>query len=183
MEGIEEAACARLFRRLRALPQSVQWSVRLRFFELVGKRVVDLLPRAATTAGPEDGRGRGGKEHELVLREDGEGHVVVCGAAEEPAADAAQLLRLMGAAKASRAVASTARNTGTGGAGGGGSSRSHAVCQVLVRFGRAASATTAAAAAAAVRSGGGRGGQAGAPCAAGGVLTLVDCAGTERKVG
>jgi hypothetical protein len=148
----------------------------------------------STPGGTTSGGGGGSSEFELALREDAFGNVVVCGAAEEPAADCAALLALIRRAKASRAQAATARNKGTEGAGGGGSSRSHAVCQIVIRYAPAAGPSPAAGAdeaggaqrrsARPSRAGksSGYGSQARAPSTEGvGVLTLVDCAGTERK--
>jgi len=107
-------------------------TVRMRYFELVGKRCVDLI-------GPSAGL-------ELKLCNDGTDAVRPQGAAEPALDDSTRLLALLKLGKKRRATAPTDVN--------GGSSRSHAVCQVVVS-----------------RGDGG----------AEGLLTLVDCAGSERK--
>jgi kinesin family protein 2/24 len=117
--------------------------VRLRYFELVGKRCVDLLGAKAGV--------------ELKLMNDGNDAVRPAGAAEPLVADAAHLLQLLKLGKKRRATAPTDIN--------GGSSRSHAVCQIVV-----------------ARPGAnGTDGGGGSSGSSGGLLTLVDCAGSERK--
>jgi len=107
--------------------------VRLRFFELVGKRCVDLIaPKAGV---------------ELKLMNDGNDAVRPAGAAEPIVDDASHLLALLKLGKKRRATAPTDVN--------GGSSRSHAVCQIEVIYNKSKNTS--------------------------GLLTLVDCAGSERK--
>jgi kinesin family protein 2/24 len=123
---------------------------------------------------------------EVRLLDGGAGGCSVRGAVEPRVADAEQLLALLEAGKARRATSATDVNAA--------SSRSHAVCQICIH-GIAASARAAgaddddpvaaalragrelspaeAAMAAHAAAGGGVGGV--------GVLTLVDCAGSERK--
>ena len=111
--------------------------VRLRYFELVGKRCVDLI---GPTAGVE-----------LKLMNDGNDAVRPQGASEPQVISAAQLSQLLKLGKKRRATAATDVN--------GGSSRSHAVCQLIIDH--------------SVGNGGSASGN--------GLLTLVDCAGSERK--
>ena len=91
---------------------------------------------------------------ELKLMNDGNDAVRPAGAAEPVVSDANHLLQLLKLGKKRRATAPTDIN--------GGSSRSHAVCQIVVsRLG----------------SNDGSDGSS----SSGGLLTLVDCAGSERK--
>jgi kinesin family protein 2/24 len=166
MTGIEEGACVQLSRLLhpKAGPSGGhpltspadgsagassavggRVEVRLRYFELAGKRCIDLL-------GPKPGI-------ELKLMNDGNDAVRPQGAAEPIVSDAAHLAQLIKLGKKRRATAPTDVN--------GGSSRSHAVCQIVVDFSPGSS-------------GGGGGGGGSSPTPEG-LLTLVDCAGSERK--
>lgn len=97
---------------------------------------------------------------ELALKQDADGRVQPVGATRAPVRSAEGLLELIAIAKSRRATESTGANNV--------SSRSHAVCQLTLR------ALPLGAPAANVRRR--RGGKASAP-----MLTLVDCAGTERK--
>ena len=138
----------------------------LSFFEIAGTRCIELL-------GDQHGR-------ELALKQDAEGRVQPVGATRAPVHSAEELLELIAIAKSRRATESTGANNV--------SSRSHAVCQLTLRalppavvghgqggnlHGNPIGATGAGGAAARRR---GRGPKASAP-----ILTLVDCAGTERK--
>ena len=138
MSGIEEAMAAHLFDLLGGTPSSTDDTnshrksaqVRLRYFELVGKRCVDLIGANAGV--------------ELKLMNDGNDAVRPNGASEPEVASAVHLSQLLKLGKKRRATAATDIN--------GGSSRSHAVCQLIIDHG-----------------------------SANGLLTLVDCAGSERK--
>jgi len=113
------------------------------YFELAGKRVVDLLQPANAVA-----------QQSIKLMEDSHGSVVVRGSVAAPVASAAELLSVLNKGKSRRATEATEINAG--------SSRSHAVCQIAIRPPPG-------------------GGAAGAEPGAHGLLTLVDCAGSERK--
>lgn len=120
--------------------------VRLRFFELVGKRCVDLI---CETRGAE-----------LRLMNDGKDAVRPHGASEPLVESADHLLRLLRLGKKRRATAATDVN--------GGSSRSHAVCQLIIERKE--------------ERGEDDDDKWGAERGRGsGLLTLVDCAGSERK--
>lgn len=160
MSGLEEGTAAHLEALLGAIDTPTRASadaqvetsfntnsfqVRLRYFELVGKRCIDLISKKRGV--------------ELKLMNDGAEAVRPRGAAEPVVHDGDHLLALLRFGKGRRATAATDVN--------GGSSRSHAVCQVIVeRIGGAPGDMDAGDGIA----GGGRG-----------LLTLVDCAGSERK--
>ena len=124
----------------------------LSFFEICGSRCIELL-------GEQYGR-------ELPLKQDADGRVQPVGVECVPVRTASELLELIAIAKSRRATEATGANAV--------SSRSHAVCQFKL----------SRPAAAAGRRPGGRQGNArrsmsGPPRHP--ILTLVDCAGTERK--
>jgi kinesin family protein 2/24 len=138
MTGIEEGVAMSLSQLLHPDDPNHTMSddtvtVRLRFFELVGKRCVDLIANKAGV--------------ELKLMNDGNDAVRPAGAAEPIVDSASHLLSLLKLGKKRRATAPTDVN--------GGSSRSHAVCQIEVTMRNKKSTS--------------------------GLLTLVDCAGSERK--
>jgi kinesin family protein 2/24 len=132
--------------------EALQLVVSVSFLELAGKKCLDLLSV--------------GKSLETVtLREDGTGKVCMCGARRVVAENTAQLLSILAMAKNRRSTHATGKNQT--------SSRSHAVCQIHIE-----------------QTGGGEG-SVGSAAAGGekvhgavpqhGLLTLVDCAGSERK--
>jgi kinesin family protein 2/24 len=133
----------------------------LSFFEIAGSRCIELL-------GDQHGR-------ELALRQvSADGRVEPMGATRVPLYCAADLLRLISVAKSRRATESTGANAA--------SSRSHAVCQLTLApraIVAATAAATAAPTAAPPRPHGGRNRRGSVIRPA--ILTLVDCAGTERK--
>ena len=126
-------------------------SVVLRYFELVGKQCVDLI--APASAEP------------LALVCQGES-VRVTGGVEVVVRSAEHLLELLARGRRRRATAATDVN--------GGSSRSHAVCQITI------SAALPTDTDAGLGSGAAEDGAID-DARGTGVLTLVDCAGSERK--
>ena len=123
--------------------------LKMRYFELAGKRCIDLL-----------GQSKGG---ELKLVNDGPMSVRPVGASEPLVTSPDHMLQLLRMGKSRRATAATDVN--------GGSSRSHAVLQLLVDGFDGGSAPAAEP----------YDEPAGAGGARYGLLTLVDCAGSERK--
>lgn len=122
MGSIIETACAQLFALIGANTEVV-----LSFFELAGKKCVDLLSQSGY--------------QEVILRENRSGGMEVVGGERPIATSAPMLMSLINIGYKRRATDSTDVNNT--------SSRSHAVCQLRLP--------------------------------SGGVLTLVDCAGSERK--
>ena len=117
-----------------------------------------------------------GEEHgrELPLRQEPDGRYVPIGAAKVPIASSERLIELIAVAKSRRRTEATGANAV--------SSRSHAVCQLTLRAARrppapapARRARPRAAAPARATTRGVR------PRERPPILTLVDCAGTERK--
>ena len=100
---------------------------------------------------------------ELPLKQDGDGRVLPLGVCRVPIHSAAELLEHIATAKSRRATSATGANAV--------SSRSHAVCQLTLLAGAPQPA------AAPLRGGGGKRSPGGRLP----ILTLVDCAGTERK--
>ena len=154
MRGIEEAASS-------LLPTDGATNVGvLSFVEIAGSRCFDLLSA---------------DKGELRLQQDGKGQVVMAGVVQAPVRSAAHFLQLVAGAKARRAVQSTGANAE--------SSRSHAVCRLTLAASAAASASASAAASATAASSAPPPVQrrSSASLSRAAVLTLVDCAGTERK--
>lgn len=123
----------------------------LSFFEIAGSKCLELLGDAPGS--------------ELQLMQGADGRVTPVGAARVAVTSAAQLLEIIALAKSRRATSATAANAV--------SSRSHAVCQLTLTPPAASSDIDVCDNDAAVPP---RAEVASAP-----VLTLVDCAGTERK--
>ncbi|KAL1527190.1 hypothetical protein AB1Y20_015869 [Prymnesium parvum] len=128
MAGIERLAAAAL---LPDAPAGAPPLGHLSCFEIAGSRCVDLLAERAGV--------------ELPLKPDASGRTAPAGAARAEVRSAAELLAALSLAKARRATSATGANAE--------SSRSHAVCELVLR-----------------------GCGARPP-----MLTLVDCAGSERK--
>ena len=125
----------------------------LSFFEIAGTRCIELL----------------GESHgaELPLKQDQDGRVQPIGVMRVPIRSADELLELIKIAKSRRATESTGANAV--------SSRSHAVCQLTLN-GPAARKPKGG-----LAGGGNRNGRRSIAAARHPILTLVDCAGTERK--
>jgi kinesin family protein 2/24 len=125
---------------------TTQFVVSVSFFELKGKKCLDLLSVGQSL-------------ETVTLREDGTGKVCMCGARRVVAENTDQLLSIITMAKNRRSTHATDKNET--------SSRSHAVCQIHIEQ-KVVGAAGSADASEDVDKGHG-------------LLTLVDCAGSERK--
>ena len=166
MQGIEEYASQLLLPATAAEPSAVDGAGdgdaaaevipvgHLSFFEICGSRCIELL-------GDSYGQDLPLKQTEV------DGRVQPVGATCAPVHSAAELLELIAIAKSRRATESTGANAV--------SSRSHAVCQLTLR------STVVAAARPRPSGRNGNVPRRGSVAARAPILTLVDCAGTERK--
>jgi kinesin family protein 2/24 len=125
--------------------------VSVSFFELAGKKCLDLLSTGKAL-------------EQITLREDGNGKVCMCGAKRITANGPLELLDIISQAKGRRSTQATGKNKA--------SSRSHAVCQIHIEHNNAGGNDSNQEA----RSKGSKKTKKGH-----GLLTLVDCAGSERK--
>jgi len=137
MSGIEERAAEGLFHALaysngREMHPTNKPSVTMQFVELTGKICKDLLGRGS----------------EVKLADSDDGTVQLLGATSAPVTSASHLAKLIFKGKSRRATEATDKN--------GVSSRSHAVCQLRIKFHRKRNDRQ-------------------------GLLTLIDCAGSERR--
>jgi hypothetical protein len=137
--------------------------VSVSFFELAGKKCLDLLSAGETL-------------EQITLREDGSGKVQMCGARRVPVHSAEELLDIIHQAKERRSTSATGKNQQ--------SSRSHAVCQIYIEHvphatgsGGYGQQETNAASGSKSKKGAVKGRRRNKQ----GLLTLVDCAGSERK--
>jgi hypothetical protein len=133
MVGIQQMAISDLFIALRDLP-SAKLVPYVSFFEIYGGRCQDLL----------------NNRNRLAVREDGTGDVVVAGLIEEEARTEEEMIQVIDVGNRNRTTHATESNDE--------SSRSHAICQIVLR----------------------QESDSGANAPVFGKLSLIDLAGSER---
>ena len=151
MSGIQELVAGDVFERLAAPEHRGRLELHASFFEIYGGRAFDVLHA----------------RNPVIIREDERHRVVASGLQEVVCHTCAQLQAVIAQGNASRTTHSTEVNSQ--------SSRSHAICELSLRY-----TPAGAAAAAAAGEGGGRGAQRPVPGGVHGSLTLIDLAGSER---
>ena len=155
MSGIQELVAGDLFERLGEAAHRGRLELHASFFEIYGGRAFDVLH----------------SRNPVIIREDERHRVVASGLQEVVCHTCAQLQAVIAQGNASRTTHSTEVNAQ--------SSRSHAICELTLRY-------TAAGAAAALAAGEGagapalRGASRPAPGGVHGSITLIDLAGSER---
>jgi kinesin family protein 2/24 len=154
MSGIQELVAGDVFERLAAPEHRGRLVLHASFFEIYGGRAFDVLHA----------------RNPVIIREDERHRVVASGLQEVVCHTCAQLQAVIAQGNASRTTHSTEVNAQ--------SSRSHAICELTLRY------TAAGAAAALAGEGAGaaalRGASRPAPGGVHGSITLIDLAGSER---